>query len=317
MNLGLEGRFEIVKHKALMRDAKPVLDVNGEQIISKNGVDIVRFNNLVTDTGLDMFNTEFKPFEYFYLSTDNTDPNIGDTSMVGVIGISSGSSVKGGKNTDNNQMWFEIQQVVRFGAGTATGNIAKIGTGASTNGLSKIFSVALIKDSSGASTVISKLPDEILDVTYKLRMYIQKTDVVGGVVSLGSDNYNVTIRPIIPNSWGGGSDPRAFCSINSLWGSGDTLQPINTFPAQPSNSVMTLDNKPYVLGSYRADFIFRAALNMCVYPDGLRCIGVSTGIGFLQIGISNQINSKGILKTLEQTLAMPPFTISWGRYVAT
>lgn len=105
--------------------------------------------------------------------------------------------------------WVQNTLVFEFPAGRATGNLTEVGVGWTSDGViipnannNRVFSRALILDASGQPTTLTVLADEILRVTYMLRLYVpfNVPDEVK-VMTIGGVNTTVTIRSANGFTW--------------------------------------------------------------------------------------------------------------------
>lgn len=147
-----------------------------------------------------------------------------------------------------------------FMAGVGTGNITEIGMGTLGSGLipSSLWSRSLIVDGSGNPISITKLADEILHVTYTVRIYMDIADLQYDLNITGSGTHAIVQRPAYIGSWGfrvpmggGGSVGELVLPLQAA-GPGAALGPITGTitggtPASLSGSTVT---NPYVPGSY-------------------------------------------------------------------
>lgn len=166
---------------------------------------VLDFHNMVLDSGINGLlggDTVSTLLTWCDVGTSNVPPARGQTGLVARI---AGSSTRvGSDNTifnasDPANPYYEITRITRFAAGQATGNIAEVGCGGGSG--KPYWSRALVVDSNDQPTVISVLPNEILDVTYKLRWYIDVTDATGSFV-LGGNTYNYVCRPHLKDRQG-------------------------------------------------------------------------------------------------------------------
>lgn len=324
MNIGMSGKFVVHKQKVKMLNGVPELDNNGEQILIGEPCKVSEFDNLITNAGLDTLGGISTGTLRFFLSTDNTEPNVDDTSVAGIIG---GSNTRQGsglasENLSDAPYYISNYRTVRFAAGIATGNIAKLAVGYSSNdtSINNLWSVALVKDSSGVNSVITKLPDEVLDVTYELKKYFMMDDYTG-VVSISDVNYNVVVRTsYADNDWFGSSLMPIF-TLQNVWASNRDITNIKSSPASPvSDGVIT--QKPYKAQDYFYEFDISFGLNEGNVVGGIRSVYVDwnnprPNRNNWQIRFGKVSDDSTIPKTNEYTLKLPPFRIEWGRYEPT
>jgi hypothetical protein len=156
------------------------------------------FDNLITDRGL---------VEYWNLprlgifdsgslgaacavGTGNTTPQITDVGLANYT-ASGGATAGGGGGTGfpppnvvgyvpaaggQPAYWF-MRYIYLFATGVAAGNLTEVGAyPGGGNFATDLFSRALIVDDAGNPTAITVLSDEILNVTWELRYYLDLTD---------------------------------------------------------------------------------------------------------------------------------------------
>lgn len=309
MNLGFKGRFKVVKKQVLMDGDKPILDKNGYQIVV--GEDIVaEFDNLITNTGLNRIGTG-TVLSHCYLSSDNTEPSFTDNSVVGFLAAAPRGRIDDAGNSTVGNIYFSLSTTYSFAAGVGTGNISKLGIGWDASG-SNLWSIQLVKDLNGDATVISKLPNEILEITYVLTTYISAVDYVGSVTISGV-SHNVTVRPSVIGNW---KNLEPHVLVSSMYQCRFCSGAIGSIENQPSGF---MDNTLAVNGSYTNQsleykYLISADVSQGNSPTGIKSLYIAAN-NTNKIAYQAEFNPP-IMKTDQQTLKLPPFIISWGRYVA-
>lgn len=244
---GLAGRYRIV---AVKPDGS-------ERVLAE------WFKNLITDVGLDSIgNISITHISACVVGSGSTTPSNADSALVAQIASTTtiNSAPSGSQASPPYYGWHQF--TFRFSAGIAAGNLAEVGIKCSNGNL---FSRALILDGVGDPTTITVLSDEVLDVTYEIRVYPLLTDTTG-TVSIGGDSYDYTARAAfvtagyltpqsyLPGGCGGGS-----VSINTYSGAINaaiTGGPAGTSGASTGNSLAS-----YTPGSYHRDTTFTFGLN--------------------------------------------------------
>ena len=312
MNLGLAGKYTFHKQKVAMKDGKPLLDENGNQILIGEREKIAEFENLITNNGLDLIGKRAS-CNHMILSSDNSAPLVTDSSVT-VLGVSTtaatGDATRN-KNVTTAPYWVSYQCVRRFEAGVATGNIAKVAISNNSQG-TDLFSIALVKDGNGNPTTITKLADEILDVAYELKTYLNTSDTTS-TIKISGKTHNITSR-----LWGfnliGGAWVDKILYIYDVRISESTLTPITgTYSGISVGTTFS----PYITSSYTLNVnIPTIPISMANYPAGISTVFLTDGGSYsynstssYQFGISPPI-----MKTSIHTLQLPPITLSWGRY---
>lgn len=159
------------------------------------------FKNLILNSGIDYY---LSNNVYFMggckLGSSSVEPQVTDTVMTGVLGTSTTLQASGdaASNTEVLPYYKSRYWTYRFIEGVATGNIAKVAMLCYTTNV--LFSLALVKDGNGTPITITKLADEVLDVTYTLRMYAPELDVTGTTTISGVD-YTYIVRPSRVDYW--------------------------------------------------------------------------------------------------------------------
>lgn len=298
------------------------VDADGIEVPGSRRVAADWFPNLITNAGLDLLGNTGLTFvsAYCRVGSGNTAPAVTDTALVSPVASSNTSQGSAVTGVDRSGAFFAFRRnTIRFVAGTATGTLAEVGMSSSAAGA--LFSRALILDGGGSPTTITVLSDEVLDVTYELRLYPNLADTTGTVVIAGV-TYSWTARALIPssydNNWalnvGRGVEPR---TTPGLLSEGPVVMP--TLPAQTSSPSSVVASGsitviPYVTGSYQKSFRFDVDLN-----DG----NVAGGIGAFFAASSTSPGQMfgawawGLSPKLPKTSSFKAtFTVrmSWGRY---
>ena len=296
------------------------VDGHGNEVPGSRRVAADWFPNLITNAGLDLLGTTGSSPVYGYcrVGSGNTAPAFTDTALVAQIAVSSTQQADtyGVNRTGTFYGWH--RRTTRFIAGAATGTLAEVGVSAATAG--PIFSRALILDGGGSPTTITVLADEVLDVTYELRVYPTLTDATGSVVIAGT-TYTWTARAltnaVYDTRWAqylgyGVAFNQAQGSISSYG-----PQAMADLPAQGSTPTLpvsgtSMNAQAYTTGSYQRSFRMDFDLN-----DG----NVAGGIGaFFAASETFQFAGAwawGVSPKLPKTSAFKAtFTVrmSWGRY---
>lgn len=272
------------------------------------------FENLILDTGLNRMGTG-GVFGWCQVGSGNTAPAVSDTALQSrVAGTNTLQSTASGSAA--SAPWYGwVRHVWRFGVGAAAGNLSEVGVGWATTG--SLFSRALIKDLVGDPTTITVLSDEVLDVTYEIRLYAPTVDQVVDVV-IGGVTYSTTVRAAVANgtqwypanlqNWGstpsGGTYPAPAAYTSNI---GTITQgPSGTAGAAQSVSVAAYANNSY-------ERVFDAFFNLDYgnLVGGIKSMFITTGnnwAGAFQCQFSANI-PKDATKVLHFKYA-----ISWARY---
>lgn len=165
------------------------------------------FPNLITNVGLNQIGWG-SYLSACHVGTNNTAPNVNDTILGGYLAGTTTRQAEssGAQATAPYYGWKTI--TYRFALGAVVGNVAEVGiaTRRENGGSTVLFSRALVLDELGSPTTVTVLADEILDVTYQIRLYPPLADVVQtGVTITGSGTHTVTTRAstVTASHWGG------------------------------------------------------------------------------------------------------------------
>jgi len=151
--------------------------------------------NLVTNSGMEQLKTNAAAIRtYCHVGTGSAVPAFTDTTLQ--AWRNSTNTYAASENIGlvvTPAYYYYARQVYRFAAGMASGNLTEIGLSSGGASTSALFSRALIRDTSGNPTTVTVLADEVLDVTYEVRVYVDTADVAGSVV-IGGVTYATTCR---------------------------------------------------------------------------------------------------------------------------
>lgn len=307
-HLGLEGRFKIEKRKV---GSDELIEVAPWQ------------DNLILNRGLDAFgNAQQRDLDgWMYalaVGSGSTPPSVTDTGLVAKVAqaersTASGATTSGRVLSPVPYGWY--RKTYEFSAGSAAGNLSELGLKYYTND-NLLNTRALIKDSSGQPTTITVLSDEILIITYEVRVYVDMTDKTFNATIKGVDT-TITVRPMTINdtdSWWQPSFDLAFSDYiwGYYWYYGGTGLGVGPNTGKPSGTLETYSNvalttHTYVPGSYR----FETSGNMTIQNGAGRTFTAATSVSSIipfQVGFS-----PGWTKTNAETVALR-MAVSWGRY---
>lgn len=307
--LGLRGLFKIEKRKA---DSPDLIEVAPWQ------------DNLILNRGLDSFgNSNTRSLDAFMYSlavgSGSNPPAVTDTGLTAKIAQADRSSAAGASSSgrvlgDNPYGWS--RKTYEFAVGAAAGNLSELGVKYFNND-NLLNTRALIKDSSGNPTTITVLSDEILVVTYEVRVYVDMADKTVNTTIKGVPTV-VTVRPAHINTNENWFDPAgAFLFSNYVWGyywyrdgTGLGVGPSSGLPTGTrinGTTTTSMTYHPYVSGTYRNEVSSHLTINDAVGTTVTGAEGLSSVIPF-QVGFS-----PGWTKTNAETVALR-MAVSWGRY---
>lgn len=273
------------------------------------------FDNLITNSGLDLFGVLTTGTPVYtgmcMVGSSNTAPANTDLAMGSLLGPTTTKQSYTFSNSSAPNYYKKGVIVYRFPAGTGTGNISEVGVGINiTSG--NLFSRALVLDINGNPTTITKLSDEILDVTYEFRIYPVLTDVTGSITLTGNKGatYNYTGRVSgatkIMSDYSGNPHPLIYGSfgITAYTGSIGAVTSTPTGTASSGNSTIPA----YVNGTYNTNFTMTFSVSQGNLAGGIKSILVAGTQMEWQFEFNN-----AIAKTASDTLSITG-NVSWGRY---
>lgn len=196
------------------------------------------FPNVICNSGFD----GLKGFNRCYIGYGTNPPSVTDTALGNATAVTyvttDGSSefINTGVAVSPAAPDYEYSECIvypSFKAGVGTGNITEIGMGREGSGLvpSSLWSRSLIVDGSGNPISITKLADEVLHVTYTVRIYIDTADLLYDLNITGSGTHAIVQRPAYIGTWGfrvpaWGNDVGSSVLPSTAVGPGATLGPI-------------------------------------------------------------------------------------------
>lgn len=213
------------------------------------------FTNLILNNGLDLMGTEGMStyLGRAHVGTGTTAPAVTDTALVAPVANVNRSSISALSSGGTPDWYHEYSAVFNFGEGVAEGNLTEFGISTTTN---SFFARALFKDEFGDPTTVTVLSDEFLSITYKLRLYINTTDVTG-VVTLEGNDYNYTIRPALVGkvSTGYWSTSLDFTYHDNMYAVGGGITAFTASPPSSGAVSATVNTAVYTPGNYYVDFV--------------------------------------------------------------
>ena len=289
IHIGLSGRYTIEKRNAA-----------GEV------VQTLEFDNLITDAGLERWGTD-GVIDRCYLGSGTTPPAVTDTAMAASLGVATSTTTAPGNTYSAAAATQTINLAWRAGPGVCTGDIREVGVGWSTG----LWSRALIRDTQGNPTTISKAADETLDVSYAVTLQYPTTPIVGSITIQGV-SYDWRAYPYLPTS--GSTLSSIFSTRRTGAGSssGFAYDGGNNPNGNPSGSAVgyttSITSSPYVPGSKRVENTYQFGLDR---PGTYRTFWVKFGNSYYTTEAQVEF-TPGIPKDAAQTLKVV-FSHSWGR----
>lgn len=212
------------------------------------------FPNLITNAGLEAIGNAGGYLGECRVGSGNTTPNVADTALVAQIATSTTLHDSDLSAQPSAPYYGAVTNVYRFAAGDAAGNLAEVGIGATSG--ADLFSRALILDGGGSPTTITVLADEVLDVTYQLRLYPPTVDVTG-TIDISGDSYDFTARAADVTGAGRWA-PTSTGEVGGLYGSNLTVYDgaigaVTGLPTGTSDASNSIVNAAYSAGTHRID----------------------------------------------------------------
>lgn len=269
------------------------------------------FDNLVTDTGLNLIGTSTSWLTNCFVGSGNTAPANSDTSLVSLVATAANVTNTSAAAAGSSPYFGTRSKTFRFAIGTATGNLSEIGVGPASTTL---FSRALILDGLGAPTTITVLSTEALDVTYQFQQYVPLTDVTG-TVSINAVSYAYTVRAASAtsaNNWAPNTNGEqagiSFCNVFN-----GAIGAITATPAGSSASNGGIVNAAYSAGSHQRDATISFGLTDGNVAGGITAALLNFGASFGTLGQFQVGFTPAIPKDSSHTMTLT-FRQSWARH---
>lgn len=299
-----------IKLQGIYTFSKFRTDKNGKEI-PETRKSTKPFKNLILDTGLDALGSSSitSLLTRCYVGGGGSTPAASQSSLDAPIAetfsIIENASVQ---ETSDAPFYVGTVRTYRFNQGEAQGNLTEVGVG----DLSTLFSRALILDSNGDPTTFTVLEDEVLDVTYELRLIVDATPVEG-VISINIDgtptdyNYSVIPSTLSASSWafsnGFGSSGASPVAYSGEPGSATGV---------PSGSQASGSGSTPVVENQQSTRSVTFGLTQGNVPGGIRTIRLGIGVTIWQIRFGSVANDDPIPKTDTQSFTIN-FTAGWSR----
>lgn len=309
LQTGMVGRFKLEKYKA---------DRDGNPIAETKEVAADWFDNLILDQGLNGLGTRSiqDSTSWIHVGSGSSEPAPGDSGLGNQISSTSNTQAQTNSNQSSEEPYYLFRRVTRrFSAGSAAGNLSEVGAGWG-SGANQLFSRALILDAEGAPTSITVLSDEVLDVTYEIRVYPDITDSTG-VVEIDGVVYDYIARAANINQ---ASGPAGWeFNRYGTYGGGRTeavvhsgeIGDVFSLPSGASSNASSGSVGAYQDSSFNGSASATWGLN-AGNVGGVRSIRFKVGWSVWQIEFSSQVDGSPIPKdnTKELTLTV---SHSWAR----
>ncbi|USD19957.1 hypothetical protein MJO52_12800 [Microbulbifer variabilis] len=293
--------------------------------VNKNGAGHW-FKNLILNQGLNKLadSSLSQITDNCHVGSGGTAPAETQTALVLPLANTSNrvETTHGVESSGTPYVWKRMR--FEFAEGAAAGNIAELGLGDSSDNNS-LFCRALVKDAQGNPTALTVLDDEILSVTYELRIYPPLSDLVG-TIELEGVVYDYIARAanidlVQPNGfqygWSFDKSARyvAFSSANIIHAYSGPIGAVDDIPSGNSETIQSWDNvsaEAYVANAYQATLVFTAGTSIWNLAGGIRSLALPLGFSAWQIQFTSQVDGSTIPKDADRILKIA-VTHSWGR----
>lgn len=240
------------------------------------------FKNLVLNSGIDYYMTSSSTFiSGCILGSSSVPPVATDTTITSILGTSTTNQTYGAgvSNTTTLPYYTSYYWTYRFIEGVATGNIAQVAmaygsVSAANNTYTGLFSKALVKDGNGTPITITKLADEVLDVTYTLRIYTPSADVIG-TTTISGVNYDYIVRAASAGNWS--LYGRAVSAVYTATAYTGTIGTGLGTPSGSSGNATTKTFDTYAVGTYTRTATIFWDLNNGNLSGGIRSVYLGFG----------------------------------------
>jgi len=263
--------------------------------VKKDGTrrELANFPNLILNQGLDRLcvPSSYNVIFYAQVGSGSTPVAAGQTQLAAWL-----AGITAPLQADLTQLneppyYSESRKTWRFPEGRAAGVIAEVGVGWAETGQT-LFSRALVLDAAGNPTTVTVLPDEALDVTYRLRVYPSLVDSLS-TLNINGVAHTLTMRPSragqrdqFNQPYVGDPNAAVFYSTATGVYTGG-IGPLTSAPSgSESSGNSTRITVPYTPGTFRAEGRLRFPLTSGNLAGGLRSMEVRSlagGLGRYQI----------------------------------
>lgn len=172
------------------------------EIYSDKRGKLAEFHNMFLNSGLEHLGTN--PLgSYIWVGSGNAPVSPLDTQLSNLIAKTNNTSprISSAGGVSSSAPYHTWQRIgVRFAAGKVVGTLSEVGLGTD-----KVLQArALIKDAEGTPTSLTILSDEILDISYTVRVYAPVGDTTGTITLDGNlgGTYNWTMRASVVTQHG-------------------------------------------------------------------------------------------------------------------
>lgn len=268
------------------------------------------FKNLVTNIGLDRIGQGGAIGPNVRIGTGTTAPAASDTQLVAQV--ASTSTVVGTDslvNAGSPNYESTLARTVEFGLGAVVGNMGEIGLGWASSGAT-LWSRARILDGGGSPTTIAVLSSEILQATYRIRVYPTLTDA-SGTVDISGTSYSYVSRvanvgTVRGLSWGPLIQSATATAHNGALGA-------TTGAPAGSSTSLTATLSAYTDGTYQRNVVVSGSIGQGNLSGGISAILTAIANSVGQVWLTQTSFSPAIPKNGTNQLSLP-FTFAWARH---
>lgn len=308
--------------------AMPMIGFRGHfhvELISRAGIikQVLDFHNLITNDGLDKFNTLNigSCATYAGVGTGSTAPAVTDSALVAEITPTAThrTSANGGITVADSYVVGPPDAGQRkitylFDFSQANGNLTEIGL-FENNSTGKMWTRQLLKDGTGTPTTVVKTVNDQLRVTYTIQIIPPQADVVSGTITISGVDYVFTTRAANvgtatwnTNLWG--------TNVTDQLNGGNTEAFDNVMGARTASNTGTGNQfttshsfATYTNGNFYRDVTVVWGATSGNFAGGIKSFAFYCSAGrFMQMGVA-----PAIMKTNVKALTLV-YRWSWGRY---
>lgn len=274
------------------------------------------FKNLILDNGLNRMGVGTF-MSHCQVGSGSTPPANTDTALVTYVAATNSLHAQTQGTALATPYYGYTRKTFRFSAGTATGNLTEVGIGWQ-SATGNLFSRSLIKDELGDPTTITVLSDEVLDVVYELRSYVDEVDSASFEVTVTGDTpvtYDCFVRAMRVTDFQYWSPNDGAVSYKSwvswlIAGHTGTVGAITSSPNGTAGGVSSVVAAAYGNNDLYRDFDMIWELDYGNVSGGIRSISFTSTIGAWQA----QFDPTTIPKTSVRVLHIN-VRVAWDRYV--
>lgn len=294
------GRYRLTVHR---------LNESGE--VDPASVKSYEFNNLITNSGLDMlFTSGFA--DVCRVGSGTTEPSITDTALASQVAWANGTVAAGPAGDGySSAVWTYV-----FAQGVAAGNLSEVGTSPASSG--NLFSRARILDVDGNPTTITVTSIDILTVTYELRLYRATGDVTD-TMTIGGASYTVVSRPSrVQDSnalrWAQNGPLHSGFDGAIAYSSSASLGPITGSPTGTNIGKGGGSRNSYVAGTHYREATATFTPSQGNAAGGIKVVETSANVGVTHQPAGVQVSFTPALPKDNTKSLQLTFRVSWGRH---